>query len=127
MLIVADGQTRFSWSFQIAADGSLENGEPFFRLVMLETAWVMWAPELRWMPGGLVYIASAVGIQVFEQNGRCTRILSKPAFGNLSSLAFAGTDPQWLFAAEGGKLYRRPVKVKGVTAREPVKPPKPLL
>ena len=32
MLIVTDAQSRFSWSFQIAADGSLINGEPFYRL-----------------------------------------------------------------------------------------------
>ena len=29
MLFVTDVQARFSWSFQIAADGSLANGEPF--------------------------------------------------------------------------------------------------
>ena len=77
--------------------------------------------------GGQVYIASAVGIQVFEQNGRCTRILAKPEFGELSGVAFAGTDLNWLYAAEGGKLFRRPAKIKGAAAWEPVKPPKPLL
>ena len=30
MLIVADGQTRFSWSFQIAADGSLDERRTVF-------------------------------------------------------------------------------------------------
>jgi sugar lactone lactonase YvrE len=32
MLIVSDAQSRYSWSFQIAPDGSLINGEPFYRL-----------------------------------------------------------------------------------------------
>jgi sugar lactone lactonase YvrE len=127
MLIVADGQTRFSWSFQIAADGSLVNGEPFFRLEMPEISWLSGARGVTVDADGLVYITSAVGIQVFEQNGRCTRILSKPQFGDLAGLAFAGAGLNWLYVAEGGKLYRRPAKVKGVTAWEPVKPPKPLL
>ena len=32
MLVVGGGGSRYSWSFQIAADGSLINGEPFYRL-----------------------------------------------------------------------------------------------
>ena len=36
MLLVADGMDRYQWSFQIAADGSLVNGEPFQRLEMPE-------------------------------------------------------------------------------------------
>src|SRR5262249_44354378 len=36
MLLVADGMDRYQWSFQLAADGSLVNGEPFQRLEMPE-------------------------------------------------------------------------------------------
>ena len=36
MLLVGDGMDRYQWSFQIAADGSLVNGEPFQRLEMPE-------------------------------------------------------------------------------------------
>ncbi len=32
MLVVTDAVSRFSWSFRIAADGGLVNGEPFYRL-----------------------------------------------------------------------------------------------
>ena len=39
MLIGTDGKGRFSWSFQIAADGLLINGEPFYRLEMPEAGW----------------------------------------------------------------------------------------
>jgi hypothetical protein len=30
MLVVSDALSRYSWSFQIAKDGSLVNGEPFY-------------------------------------------------------------------------------------------------
>ena len=33
----------------------------------------------------------------------------------------------WLYAAEGGKLFRRAVKVKGVPAWAPAKLPRPPL
>jgi hypothetical protein len=36
MLLVGDGMDRYQWSFQIAADGSLVNGEPFQRVEMPE-------------------------------------------------------------------------------------------
>lgn len=132
MLAVSDGQTRYSWSFQIAKDGSLINGEPFYRL---------YVPELSRDSGvagvavagvsmdsiGQVYFASPLGIQVTEQNGRVAAILNGPEFGAVSSLAFAGKDMDWLYAAEGNKLFRRPVKIKGVGVWSPVKPPRPPL
>jgi sugar lactone lactonase YvrE len=76
---------------------------------------------------GQVYFASPLGIQVTEQNGRVAAILNGPEFGAVSSLAFAGKDMDWLYAAEGNKLFRRPVKIKGVGVWSPVKPPRPPL
>jgi len=127
MLIVTDAQARFSWSFQIGRDGSLINGEPFFRL---ET------PEAGWMSGvlgviedsiGQVYFATPSGIQMCEANGRVAAVLNPPERGAISGLAFGGKDLNWLYASEGGKLFRRPVKVNGVAAWGPIKPPKPPL
>jgi hypothetical protein len=37
MLVVSHAQGRFNWSFQIGTDGSLTNGEPFYRLEAPET------------------------------------------------------------------------------------------
>ena len=65
--------------------------------------------------------------QICEPIGRCAQILSKPEYGTIANIAFAGKDLNWLYLAEGGKLFRRPVKVKGVAAWAPVKPPKPPL
>ena len=115
MLVVADGQTRFSWSFQIAPDGSLINGEPFFRVEMPEVSAQSGVEGVMVDATGQVYFASAVGIPVCEQNGRCAQILSKPEFGTISSIAFGGKDLDWIYVTEGGKLYRRQSKQAGVT------------
>jgi gluconolactonase len=127
MLIVTDAQGRHSWSFQIAADGSLVNGEPFYRLEMPETGWMSGVQGVTEDSIGQVYFASAVGIQVCEANGRVAQILNAPEYGAVSSIAFAGPEMNWLYAAEGGKLFRRPVKVKGVPSWAPAKLPKPPL
>lgn len=127
MLIVGDGQYRFSWSFQIAATGSLVNGEPFYRVDMPEMTAASEVAGVTVDDTGQVYFADALGIQVCEANGRCAQILSKPETGTITSVAFGGRDLNWLYVTANGKLFRRPVKVKGVVSWAPVKPPKPPL
>jgi gluconolactonase len=127
MLIVTDAQARYSWSFQIAPDGSLINGEPFYRLEMPEEGWMSGVHAVVEDSIGQVYFATAVGVQVCEANGRVAQILNPPEPGRLSGLTFAGKDLNWLYVADGGKLFRRPVRVKGVAAGDLVKPPKPPL
>jgi sugar lactone lactonase YvrE/predicted esterase len=127
MLVVTDAQSRFSWSFQIAADGSLTNGEPFYRLEMPETGWMSGVQAVTEDSIGQVYFASVIGVQVCEANGRVAAILNPPEPGAVASIAFAGKDMNWLYAAEGRKLFRRAVKVKGVPAWAPAKPPRPPL
>ncbi|MGD0499798.1 MAG: alpha/beta hydrolase-fold protein [Bryobacteraceae bacterium] len=127
LLIVGDGQTRFSWSFQISAGGALEDGEPYFRLDMPETSPVSGVAGIAVDSTGEAYFADAIGIQVCEPIGRCAQILSKPEPGVLTSIAFGGKDLNWLYVTEAGKLFRRRVKPTGVTAWAPVKPPRPPL
>ncbi len=133
MLVVTSPDSRYSWSFQIAADGSLENGEPFYRL---ETPEVTKPGAQRSTGGaaedidGMVYFATPIGIQVAMQNGRVVEILNPPTPGGgpLTAMTFAGDgDQNWLYVAQDGKLFRRPVKVMGAKAWTVVKPPKPTL
>jgi sugar lactone lactonase YvrE/predicted esterase len=127
MLVVTDAQSRFSWSFQIAPDGSLTNGEPFYRLEMPETGWMSGVHGVTEDSIGQVYFASAIGVQVCEANGRVAAILNSPEPGAVAGIAFAGKDMNWLYVAEGGKLFRRAVKMKGVPAWAPAKLPRPPL
>ena len=133
MLVMTDGGSRYSWSFQIAADGTLEYGEPFYRLELPETTMLSWQSGTRGAVedvNGMVYFATPLGIQVAMQNGRVMGILNPPLAGGgpLTAITFAGTgDTNWLYVAENGKLYRRPVKVTGANAWTVVRPPKPTL
>jgi gluconolactonase len=127
MLIVADAQARFAWSFQIGPDGSLINGEPFYRLEMPETGWMSGVQGVTEDSIGQIYFATPLGIQVCEANGRVAQILNPPEHGSISSIAFAGKDLNWLYVTEGNKLFRRSVKVKGNAPWALVKPPKPPL
>jgi gluconolactonase len=127
MLIVTDSRVRESWSFQIARDASLINGEPFFRLAMPEGKAAGGVQGVAEDASGQVYFATPLGVQVCEANGRHAAILNPPEHGSVVSLAFAGKNLDWLYVAEGNKLFRRPLKVSGTAPWNPVKPPKPPL
>jgi len=134
MLVVTDAVSRYSWSFQIAADGTLVNGEPFYRLEIPETTGSSLQGDRIWSvaedTNGQVYFATPLGIQVAMQNGRIVEILNPPITGGgpLTAITFAGDGEQnWLYVAQSGKLFRRPVKVTGANAWTVVKPPKPTL
>ena len=127
MLLVADGMDRYQWSFQIAADGSLVNGEPFQRLEMPEEGLFSGVGGLTVDTLGYMWATSAMGIQVCEQPGRCTNILNKPQFTAtpITDIAFGGPGRAWLYVTQGGKVFRRETRRTGVVAWEPVKPPQP--
>jgi gluconolactonase len=127
MLLVGDAMDRYQWSFQIAADGSLVNGEPFQRLEMPEEGLFSGVGGLTVDSLGYMWATSAVGIQVCEQPGRCSNILNKPEFTAtpITNIAFGGPDRTWLYVTQGGKLFRRETRRTGVVAWELVKPPQP--
>jgi gluconolactonase len=127
MLIVTDAQARYSWSFQIKPDGTLVNGEPFYRLEMPEASWMSGVAGVAEDATGQVYFATPLGIQICEANGRVSQILNPPAPGAVTSITFAGQDANWLYVTNNGKLFRRPVKIAGAKTWELAKPPKPPL
>jgi predicted esterase len=128
MLIVTDSHSRYQWSFQLTADGSLENGEPFYRLEMPETGAVSGATSAIEDSIGQVYFATPLGIQVCEANGRVAAILNSPVAGEtVTAIAWGGKDLDWIYAAAGGRLYRRAVKVKGTASWAALKLPIPPL
>ena len=126
LLLVADAGSRFNWSFLVTADGSLESGEPFYRVDLAEGS-TRGSAGVTVDSIGQAYFATALGIQLCEQNGRCAAILAKPERGVLSGIAFGGKELGWLYAIEGNKLFRREVKTRGVEVSTKVKPPRPPL
>jgi sugar lactone lactonase YvrE len=127
MLLVGDGMDRYQWSFQIASDGALINGEPFQRLEMPEEGLFSGVAGLATDTLGYMWATSAMGIQVCEQPGRCTNILNKPRFdaAPIESIAFGGADRSWLYVTQGGRLFRRQTRRTGAVVWDPIKPPQP--
>jgi len=131
LLLVADSGTRNVWSFQIQADGTLANAQPFYRLELPED------PSSRGMTAGadgmavdtegFLYVATKLGIQICDQPGRVVGILRKPGGASPSNVAFGGPDRKTLYVTAGDKVYRRQLRRTGVLPWSPVRPPKPRL
>jgi sugar lactone lactonase YvrE len=127
LLMVADTKEKWVWSFQVQADGSLANGQPFYRLETLDESSMSVADGMTLDTEGHLYVATRLGIQICDQPGRVVAIIDKPQPGAVSNVVFGGADLQMLYVTAGDKVFRRPMKRKGVVSWMPVKPPVPQL
>jgi gluconolactonase len=77
ILVVNNARTRFVWSFQIQADGSLINGQPFYGLETSDPKNGSDAGGMVFDSEGFLYVATNLGVQVCDKQGRvAVRILT---------------------------------------------------
>ncbi len=127
LLLVCDTRLRWVWSFQIQPDGSLANGEPFYRLETLDDSSMSGADGMTVDTEGYLYVTSRMGIQVCDQPGRVVAIIGSPGPRGPSNVVFGGPDLDWLFATSNDKVYKRRLRRKGVVSWNVLKPPQPRL
>jgi len=126
MLLVADMNGRYVYSFQIQPDGSLAHKEPFGYLHLPGDQEQSLADGMAVDTEGRVYVATKLGLQVLDQLGRVVLILNKPNHEWLSNVVFGGPKLDTLYVTCGGAVFQRKVNATGVMPwRESVKPPKP--
>ncbi len=131
----ADGGQFFSgernsltvWCYQVAADGSLQNAEPFIHLEPKLGTEEAGVTAMAADDQGFLWVATAAGIQVCDQPGRVTAIVRSPSREPLTGLAFGGPDAKTLYVRTATQTYRRRVRRAGALAGHPVKPPVPQL
>ena len=128
-LYVVDSAGRYVWSYRIEADGSLSFGQPYNYLHLPADRVLTGADGATMAKDGSLIVASAVGLQIFDQPGRVHVLTSRPSTeGKLTNCVFGGQDHQTLFVTVGGKVYRRKTAMTGISPwQNKVKPPKPRL
>jgi sugar lactone lactonase YvrE/enterochelin esterase-like enzyme len=127
LLAVDDSRGRWVWSFQVQPDGSLANGEPFYRLETPDESSATGADGMTFDSLGYLYVTTKLGVQICDQPGRVVAILSKPQPGSLSNISFGGSDMDYLYVTSGDKVYRRRLHRAGVRPGDLITPPKPQL
>ena len=89
--------------------GHMLYSEPFYFLHDLSNGTLASAGNMAFDTNGNLYVATPMGVQVADHNGRVRAILSLPA-GQVHSLAFSGN---YLYVRCGQKLYVRKMKAIG--------------
>jgi sugar lactone lactonase YvrE/enterochelin esterase-like enzyme len=128
LLYVSDYTGGLSWAFQIQPDGSLAHKQRYFYVHMPDAATRSASDGMAVDADGRVYIATALGVQVFDQIGKCHAIIPAPNRAALSNVEFGGPNFDELYITNGDKVFKRKTKVKGVLSwKPPIKPAAPRL
>ena len=111
-LYVSDPNGKWVWEYQVHTDGSLSKGEPFFRMETTDEASASGAAGMAVDSKGLLYVATLLGIQLCDQQGRVVAILDvpeqhDPAQDPVSGIALGGPSHQYLYVVIGNKVFRR--------------------
>jgi gluconolactonase len=124
-LTVDDYKGREVWSFQIQPDGSLTNGDAFYRLEIPDESSATDADGMTMDTAGWLYVTTKTGLQVFDPQGKLVAILNKPQPGPISNVVFGGPNRDTLYLTGGDKVFKRPMTRKGTVSWEIVKPAQP--
>ncbi|PHS12708.1 MAG: hypothetical protein COA78_07940 [Blastopirellula sp.] len=113
-LVVADTRGKHLWAFRVEADGSLTQRSPIYtcRLPLGETA--SGADGMTVDSQGRLYVATALGVQMFDSQCRISGVILKPQQAFLSNVVFAGKDLDVMFVTTADKVYRRKTKATGL-------------
>ena len=119
LLSVADGRSKWVYSYQINADGSLGNKERFFWLHVPDGDDDAGAGSICYAREGPMLVATRSGIQVCADDGPTQVILPMPGRGRVKGVCLGGRDMDTLFAFCGDTIWKRKVKVHAVGAFTP--------
>jgi enterochelin esterase-like enzyme len=117
-LAVMESRTHWGYSYRMQPDGSVDGKQRFYWAHVPDWADDSGAGDACMDRDGHLYVATRLGVQIFDRNGRSRGILPLPA-GEATSVCLGGARFDTLFVISGGKLYQRHVKAVGAPAFEP--------
>ena len=119
LLSVADGHSKWAYSYQINPDGTLTNKERFFWLHVPDWEDDAGAESVCYAKEGRMFVATRWGIQVCTDDGPTQVILPTPDRRRVSGVCLGGPDLDTLFAFCGDKIWKRKVNVHALGAFTP--------
>ena len=107
--VTAEQHTHHLISTIISQQGKMLYSEPFYYLHDLSNGTQHTPGNMAFDTHGNLYVATEMGVQVADHNGRVRAILSLPA-GAIQSLAFCG---KYLYVLCGNRLFVRKMNAEG--------------
>jgi gluconolactonase len=119
LLAVADGASKWAYSYQINDVGNLIHKERFFWLHVRDGDDDTGAESICYAKEGQLFVATRYGIQICADDGPSQVILPMPDRSRVRGVCLGGADGNILFAFCGDKIWQRKVKVHGIGAYSP--------
>jgi gluconolactonase len=116
-LIVSGKHSHWLYVYTIQHNGKLADKQTLYWLHNPGNDDTSEVHNMEFDTNGNLYVATELGVQVCDQNGRVRAILSLPGSG-VSSLWFGGEKLDTLFVTCGGKIYKRKLKVTGAPSSQ---------
>lgn len=119
LLTVADGHSKWGYSYQMNEHGTLTNKERYFHLHVADWEDDAGAESLCYSLEGRQFLATKSGIQISADDGPTQVILPVPGNGRVTGVAIGGKDKDTLFAFCGNKIWRRKIQHHAMGAWSP--------
>jgi enterochelin esterase-like enzyme/sugar lactone lactonase YvrE len=119
LLSVADGHSKWVYSYQMNDDGKLTNKERFFPLHVADWDDDAGAESVCYSLEGRQFIATRSGIQISADDGPTQVILPVPDRSRVTGVALGGREQDTLFAFCGNKIWKRKVQHHAMGAFTP--------
>jgi gluconolactonase len=117
-LFVSQSQSRKGLSYRVKGDGTVDAKELFYDFYVPAWADDSGAGQIAMDREGRAYVATRMGIQVFDHNGRVTAILPLPDNAAATGVCFGGDGLETLYVSTGAHVYRRKLRVPGLSSGE---------
>ena len=122
LLICNEPSTRWLLSYVLDEQGEPMAGQRFYWLHNTTGDDSQQVGQMTFDENGNLYVATSMGVQVCDQNGRVRAILPLPDSAPIRSLAFVGT--KLYVVNERGEIYVRELKVSGAQPWQTATSPK---
>lgn len=122
LLICNEPNTRWLLSYVVDEQGQPIAGQRFYWLHNTTGDDSQQVGQMTFDENGNLYVATAMGVQICDQNGRVRAILPLPDSAAIRSLAFVGT--KLYVVNERGETYVRELKVAGAQPWQSATSPK---
>ena len=119
LMAVADGHSKWVYSYQIQPDGRLANKERFFALHVADWDDDAGTESVCYAKEGQLFAATRMGIQICADDGPTQVILPLPDRSRVTGVCLGGPGMNTLFAFAGDTIWKRLVKPHAIGAFSP--------
>ena len=113
-LVVADSAGKNLMAFRVEEDGTLSYGAPVYTCRVRAKDAPSKVDGMTVDSAGRLYVATDLGIQMFDSTARISGVIHKPTEAFLTNITLGGPQMDTFYATCGGGIYRRTTQASGV-------------